>query len=313
MLKTNSEISILEMWKEESYLFEASLKGLFEKNCFGNQVFKSIQKKELTMGSDLLRDAIQYSLFTGGKRFRPMLTYASCKALGQDFRYAIDWAIAVECIHTYSLIHDDLPSMDNDDQRRGLPTLHKKYDEATALLAGDALFTEAFSVLAKAYSKHANLAGLIQLLTSRSGFEGMVSGQANDLFFTRSNLEKSSKAHTKIPSQDQVLYIHLQKTAALINASCLGPFLIFDQKSELIEKFSHFGLILGILFQLKDDFLDADDKAENNIVQTVGASKAKDIYDKYKTQALSLMSNLPPTMHLKPFQDLIQYNDTRAL
>lgn len=313
MSKAHSVESIIEEWKKELPFFEGSLKELFQKSYFTNKLFEPNLNKELTKGSDRLGEAIRYSLFTGGKRFRPLLTFASCKALSKSFKEALHWAMAIECIHTYSLIHDDLPSMDNDDERRGLPTVHKKYDEATALLAGDALFTEAFSILAQAYSKNINLASLIQLLSTRSGFQGMVSGQANDLFFTQKDLSEDNLQKKFLPTEDQVLFVHLQKTAALINAACTGPFLIFNQDQELIEKLNHFGLVLGILFQLKDDFLDANDKVENNMVQSMGADQSHNIYQKYKQQAESLIDEMPSSLNLKPYLDLINYNENRAL
>ncbi len=294
---TKADQSVLKLWSTKAPSFEVDLGQLFEVSCFDNSLFAK-PNSEFIQGSKLLGEAIRYALFSGGKRFRPLLTFASCQILNEDFKQASAWAMAVECIHTYSLIHDDLPCMDNDDFRRGQPTVHKKFDEATALLAGDALLTEAFGLVAKSYSGHKNLSSLIQLLCQRAGYSGMVSGQANDLMPNASLLTK-----------EQLLFIHLQKTAALISAASLGPFLIFDQEPEYTEKFNTLSLILGLLFQLKDDVLDANDKIENNSVQSLGADQTQWIYQEYKKQAIAIMQNLP--LNLKPYEELMAYNDTR--
>lgn len=291
--------SVLDSWFSNVSAFDQQLGLVFEQSYFSNAILPE-PNLDSTVGSTNLREAINYALFTGGKRFRPMLTFASCQVLEKDFKEAMAWAMAVECVHTYSLIHDDLPCMDNDDERRGKPTVHIKFDQATALLAGDALLTEAFGILGKSYGKHKNLGQLIQLLSQRSGFQGMVSGQANDLANT-----------DKVVTKDQLLFIHFQKTAALINAASLGPFLIFEQDKLVTEKFNALSLIVGLLFQLKDDVLDADDKVENNSIQSLGADQTKLIYENYKSQAHDIIGSLP--LNLQPYIELIEYNDTRTV
>lgn len=291
--------SIFDLWKSEMPEFDRRLKSLFQKDFFENDLLSFEVSSKDTTGSKVLSEAIQYALFTGGKRFRPLLTYASCKVLEKDFKEAMVWAMAIECIHTYSLIHDDLPCMDDDDERRGQPTVHKKFNEATALLAGDALLTEAFGLIAEYYNQSSNLGRMIKILSDRSGFQGMISGQANDL-----SLQASS-------SEEELLLIHLQKTAALISAACLGPFLIFNQNEDVIKPFDRLSLILGLLFQLKDDFLDANNKEETNLVQSHGHKKTEAIYLKYKSEAEKLIANLSQTFQLKPYIDLIEYNDSR--
>jgi geranylgeranyl pyrophosphate synthase len=313
--------SFLLKWKEEIPVFDHELKSVFKTKYFENALFNNAVMESLSLGSDRLGQAIEYSLFTGGKRFRPMLTFASCQVLNKNFKEAMSWAMAVECIHTYSLIHDDLPCMDNDDERRGQPTVHKKFDEATALLAGDALLTEAFGLVGSAYAENKNVGALIQVLAERSGFKGMVSGQANDLAYNEANVTDSTQAadlnmkslslDSKDKQQSQVLFIHLQKTAALINAASVGPFLIFNQEKEVIKQFSELSLILGILFQLKDDFLDANIKIENNMVHSLGHDKTKSIYSKYKHQSELIIKDLSGHLNLSPYQELIDYNDTR--
>jgi geranylgeranyl diphosphate synthase type II len=291
--------SVLDAWLSQVSGFDKNLSKVFTQTYFQNTVLND-PKPESIAGSARLAEAVNYALFSGGKRFRPMLTFASCQVLEKDFDQALAWAMAVECLHTYSLIHDDLPCMDDDQERRGQPTVHIKFDEATALLAGDALLTEAFGLVGQHYSGHKNLGQLIQLLSQRSGFQGMVAGQANDL------------ANTGKPiSEDQLLFIHLQKTAALISAASLGPFLIFDQDTKVTDQFNSLSLILGLLFQLKDDYLDANDKIENNSIQSLGSDQTQKIYDSYIKQAHTLMEKLP--LNLKPYKDLIAYNDTRTV
>ncbi len=311
--------SLFEDWANHIPKFNSDIKSLFLESHFDNSLFpkpdRNIQKGAIELGL-----AIEYSLFTGGKRFRPLLTFASCQVLNQDFEIALPWAMAIECVHTYSLIHDDLPSMDNDDERRGQPTVHKKFNEATALLAGDALLTEAFGLLGKAYGGHKNLGLLVQLLSQRAGYQGMVSGQANDLFVNKimikSNETKNSypkvNGHSLI-DKEQILFIHLQKTAALINAASMGPLFIFDIDKISLAKFNTFSLILGILFQLKDDVLDSEIKLENNLVQLLGLSETKKIYNDFKTDAEKILNELSTSWNVKPYQELIDYNETRKL
>lgn len=319
---TKNKSSLFADWEDYISIFNSSLEELFTDSFFKNPLFLS-PKRDLQKGAADLGQAIKYSLFTGGKRFRPLLTFASCKALDQDFKTALPWAMAVECIHTYSLIHDDLPCMDDDDERRGQPTVHKKFNEATALLAGDALLTEAFGILAKAYENHKNLGQMVQILSQRSGYQGMVSGQANDLFINNlmsklntesvqvcSNQNKSADLNV---DEDQILFIHLQKTAALINAASMGPFLIFDIDKKISEKVNELSLILGILFQLKDDILDSDIKLENNFVQSLGLDKTQHIYNKYKNDAQKILADLGKNLNTNSYKELIAYNESRNI
>ena len=224
-------MELFDHWKKVSSLFESELRKFFS---------RPLKYK----GEIFLQESMCYSLFSGGKRFRPMLSLASSLSLGQEFKLSIPWAMAVECIHTYSLIHDDLPCMDDDDERRGQLTNHKVFGEAGALLAGDGLLTEAFGILALKYKDHKNLGLLIQTLWESSGLEGMVKGQANDLWTQEKTLEV-------------LIYIHKNKTAALIQAACIGPFYVFDRLED-IEVMKAVGENLGLLFQIKDDELDKD-------------------------------------------------------
>ena len=195
-----------------------------------------------------LHTAMRYSLEAGGKRLRPVLVLASAELCGVKATddQALPAAVAIECVHTYSLIHDDLPCMDNDDLRRGRPTAHKQFDEATALLAGDALLTHAFALVAENYS--APLAAvLVRELASAAGSRRLIGGQMEDLL-----AEKKADA-----TPDELEFIHLNKTAAMIEASLVMGGLIGGASEEHITALRRAGRHLGLAFQITDDILDA--------------------------------------------------------
>ena len=202
-----------------------------------------------------LAEAMRYTLFNAGKRIRPMLTLETCKALGGDLRMAYPAACAVEYIHTYSLIHDDLPAMDDDDLRRGKPSSHKKFDEATAILAGDALQAAAFEAIAR--TPDPKLVGpMILALADGSGAVGMVGGQQIDL----------------APRGD-VVEIHAKKTAALFAASTrLGA---LAARKGHVDDLTRYGLNLGLAFQVVDDILDASERGRRNYARIYGMEKAR--------------------------------------
>jgi geranylgeranyl diphosphate synthase type II len=204
-----------------------------------------------SLGMDQLNRSINYSLLSGGKRFRPVLALLVAETLGASPEKVLPVAAAIEFIHTYSLIHDDLPAMDNDDLRRGRPTNHVVFGEATALLAGDALLTEAFGVVAQAYKKNPAVAvALVELLVSAAGFWGMVGGQALDMEPVDS--ERSAELMRKI---------HELKTGALIRVSCEAAAVACEARFEERSAMRLFGENLGLAFQLADDLLDFDPKA----------------------------------------------------
>lgn len=204
-----------------------------------------------------LHAAMRYSLEAGGKRLRPVLVLATTElfrpagsgaSTGATQPDALPAAVAIECIHTYSLIHDDLPCMDNDDLRRGRPTAHKAFDEATALLAGDALLTHAFALLATGYAANAPLAqSLIAELAGAAGSLRLIGGQMEDLL-----AEKKSDA-----TPDELEFIHLNKTAAMIEASLVMGGLIGGAKCEQLQALRTAGRHVGLAFQIVDDVLDA--------------------------------------------------------
>lgn len=215
-----------------------------------------------------LHEAMRYSLFAGGKRVRPILCIASCEAVGGDIDTVMPVASAIELIHTYSLIHDDLPAMDNDDYRRGRPTNHKMYGEAIAILAGDALLTFAFDLLSdKELNKRLDsdsLLSIIKRLSSASGSAGMVGGQAADI--------QASGKEVNLP---EVEYIHIHKTGALIRASvCIGAIAGNASKDEL-SALTRYGEAIGLAFQIADDVLDIEG-SRDEIGKDVGSDIAKE-------------------------------------
>jgi geranylgeranyl diphosphate synthase type II len=201
-----------------------------------------------------LAEAMRYSLLAGGKRLRPMLVLASCEAVGGKLDAAMDLACAVEMIHTYSLIHDDLPCMDDDDFRRGRPTNHKVYGEAIATLAGDALLTDAFKVLARA--TRAGVAAPVVLetiaeLASAAGAAGMVGGQVIDLL-----------GEGKPKTLEELEELHGKKTGALFLASVRGGARMGGASRAQIESLDAYARALGLAFQIVDDLLDVQGTTE---------------------------------------------------
>lgn len=193
-----------------------------------------------------LHAAMRYSLEAGGKRLRPVLVLASAELFGARDDSALPAAVAVECIHTYSLIHDDLPCMDNDDLRRGRPTAHKAFDEATALLAGDALLTHAFALFADGYPAETGLA-LVRVLAEAAGSRHLIGGQMEDLL-----AEKKPDA-----TAAELEFIHLNKTAAMIEASLVMGGRVAGASGESLAVLRRAGRHLGLAFQIVDDILDA--------------------------------------------------------
>ena len=210
-----------------------------------------------------LREAMRYSLLAGGKRLRPILCLASCELAGGDAELALPTAAALEMIHTMSLIHDDLPAMDNDDLRRGRPTNHKVYGEATAILAGDALLTRAFEMVALRSPGVApeRLLGVIGELSLAAGAPGLVGGQIVDLASEGIEVDL-----------DTLEYIHLHKTGALLQASVLSGALIGGATTELLESLRIYSRAIGLAFQIIDDILDLTASSE-----VLGKTAGKDL------------------------------------
>jgi geranylgeranyl diphosphate synthase type II len=207
-----------------------------------------------------LHEAMRYSVFAGGKRLRPILCIASCEACGGIAEQAVRAACALELLHTYTLIHDDLPAMDDDTLRRGRPTCHIAFDEATAILAGDALLTLAFEVLAGI----PNIGSSLALELSRAaGSRGVIGGQMEDI-----------DAEGKTPDVNLVEYIHRNKTAALIRAACVMGGICAGADVQTLEKLARYGESAGLAFQLADDLLDESSTVET-LGKDIGSDKAR--------------------------------------
>jgi len=211
--------------------------------------------------------AIRYSLFAGGKRLRPILTLAAAEAAGGKAAEALPAACALELVHTYSLIHDDLPAMDDDDLRRGRPTSHKVFGEAVAILAGDALLTEAFRLLARLdLMKHVPFRrrlAAIQTVALSAGSQGMVGGQVMDMASEGEEI-----------SPDILQYIHAHKTGALIGAAAAVGGIISGGSRREVRALEEYGRKIGLAFQIVDDLLDVQGE-EGQMGKTVGKDRAK--------------------------------------
>ena len=207
---------------------------------------------ETSRPDELLR-AMRHGVLNGGKRLRPFLVIESAALFDADSQAALRVAAALECIHCYSLIHDDLPAMDDDDIRRGQPTVHKAFDEATAILAGDSLLTYAFDIVADDATElpHATRTSLIRGLARASGMGGMAGGQALDLAADRMK-----------PDEAGIITLQAMKTGALIRYACEAGALIGNASDEERERLSEFGSAIGLAFQLADDLLDVTSSAE---------------------------------------------------
>jgi len=215
-----------------------------------------------------LHEAMRYSMQAGGKRLRPVLLLAAADLRGNLLHDPLPAAVAIECVHTYSLIHDDLPCMDNDDLRRGRPTAHRRYDEATALLAGDALLTHAFLLLSTRYSSDPELArALVGELATAAGSEHLIGGQMEDLLAEHGNAPLPPLPPAGDPRPDprpgpalpaQLEYIHLNKTAAMITvALAMGGLCGGLLSGGELDTLRALGRELGHAFQIVDDILDA--------------------------------------------------------
>jgi geranylgeranyl diphosphate synthase type II len=197
-----------------------------------------------------LAEAMRYSLFSGGKRFRPALVLAACEVCGGAVERALPAAAAIECVHTFALIHDDLPVMDDDDLRRGQPTAHKVFGEAIALLAGDALLALAFGILSTQVRDAAVSSRLCAELAEAVGWEGMIGGQAADWL-----------GQGEPVGQERVEHIHQRKTGRLIRCACRMGAVAAAADNTMMEALSRYGEHLGLAFQIVDDVLDATGSA----------------------------------------------------
>lgn len=241
-----------------------------------------------------LIDSIEYSFFNGGKRFRPLLCFAVSEAYGVASKDIISFAMALECIHTYSLIHDDLPCMDDDRERRGQPTNHIRFTEDTALLAGDALLTEAFRILSFDSSPHA--LQLIKLLSEASGLNGMVRGQVLDL-----------GKGDPVEELSQLINLHELKTGCLISMAFAGPGVVAGRFSPSL---SELGKQVGLAFQIKDDLLDQEEEDSMSFVSFLGVKGTQEYLESLSEKIKRGLHELDLDTPL--LGELISFNINRA-
>ena len=254
-------------------------------------------------------EALGEMLKAGGKRFRPMLLLSvvkSNKSLLLSNSFAV--ALGLEFLHTYSLVHDDLPAMDNADLRRGFQTIHKKYDEVTAILVGDALNTEAFNKIANAPLSNDIKIECIKVLASDGGIDGMIIGQAIDCFFENQKLEI-----------DQLEFLHIHKTARLIAASLKMGAIISEYDLATQQKLYDFGIDLGLLFQIQDDIIDEtcsseeagkttqNDSAKNSFVNLLGLEGARKSADELALKCITTMNSLDENLKESLEELLLKY------
>lgn len=241
-----------------------------------------------------LFEAMEYSLLAGGKRLRPIFAFEFCRMCGEDWKKAAPFAAAIEMIHTYSLIHDDLPCMDDDDYRRGRLTNHKVFGEAMAVLAGDALLTDAFAVASTSGLQGSAMADAIGILAECAGSMGMVGGQVLDIM-----------SEERLLSEQEVLDIQTRKTGALISAACTTGALAGGATEEQFDAAGRFAAALGLAFQIRDDMLDVigtkeemgksvgTDQVKNTFVRLYGLNKCEELVQKYTAIAIDALSIFP--------------------
>lgn len=210
-----------------------------------------------------LFQAMRYACLSPGKRLRPALVLASCSAAGGDPERALDVACAVEMLHSFSLIHDDLPALDDDELRRGRPTCHVEYGEAVAILAGDALFNQAYLTLAKTDLPAPAVVRLVLDLANATGAEGVVAGETADIL-----------AEGKEISSDLLVFIHSRKTAALIAASCAMGAVVATSDERIIQRLRSYGDAVGLAFQIADDLLNETSTPEQ-LGKSAGSDRAR--------------------------------------
>ena len=241
-----------------------------------------------------VKEAMSYSLLAGGKRIRPNLLYETLKGYGKQESCGDEYAAAIEMIHTYSLIHDDLPAMDNDDLRRGRPTCHKQFDEATAILAGDGLLTFAFETCTKAETPSDIKVRCIAMLARMAGADGMVHGQDLDM------------SESQCSDWNYLVDVHTYKTGCLLSIPLMIGACLCGQSEDIIEQWHSIGNMIGLAFQIQDDILDvqltpeqfgkSNSDARNEKVTSVtllGMDKAEKMMNDLYTQAEDAIRHLP--------------------
>lgn len=262
-----------------------------KRNYIDAQLRKYLEPRENPQKS--IYEAMNYSVFAGGKRLRPILMTEVCRMCGGDINEVMPFACAMEMIHTYSLIHDDLPAMDNDDLRRGIPTNHIKFGEAAAILAGDALLNKAFETACGYSGKYPQRAlKALKMLADSSGTEGMIGGQVVDIESERRDITLS-----------ELEYIHLLKTGAIIRSACTIGAVMAGADEMQIKAADEFAKNLGTAFQICDDILDVTgneeelgkpigsdaDSGKNTYAKLAGIEKSRELVKEYTEKAVQAL------------------------
>lgn len=276
--------------KERTAVYQKRIERYLDESCF--QYDTEPQKT--------LFSAMRYSLLAGGKRLRPIFVFDFCRMCGGEWESALPLAAAIEMIHTYSLIHDDLPCMDNDDYRRGMLTNHKVYGEAIAVLAGDGLLTAAFSYLAKApYSAKTRMKA-VEVLANCAGELGMVGGQVLDM-----------QSEQRECTEQEVIDIQTRKTGALIRAACMLGVLAAGGTKQQLAAAAEFASHLGLAFQIRDDMLDVIgdakelgkavgvDTQKNTFVHLYGLEKCNELVCQHTVQAIEALQAFENADYMK--------------
>ena len=282
--------------KEQTKEYLSYIESYLEKECFLNDE----PQKELF-------EAMRYSLLAGGKRLRPIFVFDFCRMCGGNWKDAVPFAAAIEMIHTYSLIHDDLPCMDNDDYRRGRLTNHKVYGEAIAVLAGDALLTAAFRFVASAPFSAEIRIRAVEVLSACAGELGMVGGQVLDM-----------KSEDRQCTKQEVLDIQSRKTGALFRAACMLGVLAANGEDRKLKAADDFAANFGLAFQIRDDVLDVIGSAEelgkavgvdavkNTFVQLYGLDVCNEMVRSHTDEALKSLKCFDDTLYMETLaNDLI--------
>ena len=285
-------------------MFEARYSEYLSKfNTYAEKFLNGIQTKPPVLG-----ESIKYSFLNGGKRIRPVLALATAEVLSLDEEKILPFALALEMIHTYSLIHDDLPAMDNDDFRRGQPSNHKAFGEGNAILAGDALLNTAYSICFTECGKGEEQICAANILCECAGINGMIAGQSADLAFEKQE---------NLPTERDLFYVYERKTGKLLTSAVTMPSVLARNKYYFeLEKF---GLSLGMLFQITDDILDevgefeklgksiGKDKKENKLtsVKLYGIGGAKVHADMYAQDCYAILDALDGDTSF--LRDLVSY------
>lgn len=264
--------------------------------------------KEKNYKPEILGESMRYSLSLGGKRLRPVFMFACAEMLGGKIQDVKNFALALEMIHTYSLIHDDLPAMDNDDFRRGKPSNHKQFGEGQAILAGDALLNEGYEICFAECKKGRTYIKAAQYLCKNAGASGMVAGQAADLFYEGKEVGSA-----------EVEFIIYNKTARMIMSALAVPAYMYGTDENIVSILAEFGKNLGFLFQITDDILDLSgdfkklgktvgkDVKEKKVssVNVYGLEKCKKMADRYAEVCVALLNQLPFESGF--FQDIVSF------